>query len=73
MERADTRADFSGALSALIVVALIAASTAVMLVTFNTARAAGESAAVSCRAYAMASVSCGSRTDHLISLSLLAK
>jgi hypothetical protein len=40
MERADVRADFSGALSAIIVVALIIATTAVMLVTLNTKAAA---------------------------------
>jgi hypothetical protein len=42
MERAGVRADFSGALSAIVVVALIVATTAVMLVTLNSARATGE-------------------------------
>lgn len=71
MERADVRADFSGALSAIIVIALIVASTAVMVVTLNTARASGESAARTCGAYAVASASCES--DRLISLSSLTK
>jgi hypothetical protein len=40
MGPAEVRADFSGALSAIIVVALIVATTAVMLVTLNTKAAA---------------------------------
>jgi hypothetical protein len=40
MGPAETRADFSGALSAIIVIALIVATTAVMLVTLNTKAAA---------------------------------
>ena len=40
MGRAEVRADFSGALSAIIVLALIVATTAVMLVTLNTKAAA---------------------------------
>ena len=40
MGRDEGRADFSGALSAIIVLALIVATTAVMLVTLNTKAAA---------------------------------
>jgi hypothetical protein len=40
MGRAEVRADFSGALSAIVVVALILATTAVMLVTLNSKAAA---------------------------------
>ena len=40
MGRVEVRADFSGALSAIIVVALIVATTALMLVTLNTKAAA---------------------------------
>jgi hypothetical protein len=40
MGRIEARADFSGALSAIIVVALIVATTAVMLVTLNSKAAA---------------------------------
>ena len=36
MGRAEVRAEFSGALSAIVVIALIVATTAVMLVTLNT-------------------------------------
>jgi hypothetical protein len=40
MGPAEVRADFSGALSAIVVVALIMATTALMLVTLNTKAAA---------------------------------
>ena len=40
MGRAEVRAEFSGALSAIVVVALILATTAVMLVTLNSKAAA---------------------------------
>ena len=40
MGRAEVRADFSGALSAIVVAALILATTAVMLVTLNSKAAA---------------------------------
>jgi hypothetical protein len=40
MGRTEVRADFSGALSAIVVIALIMATTAVMLVTLNTKAAA---------------------------------
>ena len=40
MGRAEVRADFSGAVSAIVVVALILATTALMLVTLNTKAAA---------------------------------
>jgi hypothetical protein len=73
MGRAEIRADFSGALSAIVVIALVIATTAVMVVTLNTAGAAGESAAGACGAYAMAPASCDSATGRLISLSLLTK
>ena len=41
MGQAAARSDFSRALSAMVVVALIVATTALMLVTLNTARALG--------------------------------
>ena len=40
MGRAEVRGDFSGALSAIVVIALIMATTAVMLVTLNAKAAA---------------------------------
>jgi hypothetical protein len=40
MGQAEARADFSGALSAIVVVALILATTALMLVTLNSKAAA---------------------------------
>jgi hypothetical protein len=40
MGRAEVRADFSGALSAIVVIALIVATTALMLVTLNSKAAA---------------------------------
>ena len=40
MGRAEARADFSGAVSAIVVAALIVATTAVMLVTLNSKAAA---------------------------------
>ena len=40
MGRAEVRTDFSGALSAIVVVALIVATTALMLVTLNSKAAA---------------------------------
>ena len=68
MGRAERRADFSGALSAIVVIALVIATTAVMVVTLHTARAAGESV-MSCSV----SAGCEARAGDLISLSLLAK
>jgi hypothetical protein len=73
MGRAGARADFSGALSAIVVVALILATTALMLVTLNAARATGEIAGGSCSAYGKTSPSCEVEIGGLISLSLLAK
>lgn len=68
MGRAEARADFSGALSAIVVMALIIATTALMLVTLHTKAAAvaglepvlmaGQHAEARVRTGAVAAVAC---------------
>jgi hypothetical protein len=54
MGRVEIREDLSSALSAIVAVALVLATTALMVVTFTTAKAAGALAVGSCGAYGQA-------------------
>src|SRR3954462_12080966 len=54
MGRVAIRDDLSSALSAIVVVALVLATTALMVVTFTTAKAAGALAVGTCGAYGQA-------------------